>query len=136
MKVEWYLNDTIRNENKEGICSRVRDRTIKITFISEIGNIPLLEVNKDELYGNVGITRSQTRYSLTHSLTYLLAYSLTHLLTHSRTHSYSTGWLYECSNRGICNRSTGECECFPNWGSSNGIGEVGERGDCGYNLIV
>ena len=40
-------------------------------------------------------------------------------------------WL-ECSGRGLCDRSTGDCECFDPFSSSNGSGEPGTRGDCGY----
>merc|ERR1711871_1069860 len=43
----------------------------------------------------------------------------------------------ECSNRGICERETGICRCFPGFGSSDGNGmrsKAGTRGDCGYIL--
>ncbi len=33
---------------------------------------------------------------------------------------------------GICDFSTGKCNCFENWGSSDGAGNVGDLGDCGY----
>lgn len=37
-----------------------------------------------------------------------------------------------CSNRGLCNRLSGQCECDQdNWGSSDGYGNGGSRGDCG-----
>lgn len=40
-----------------------------------------------------------------------------------------------CSNRGICNKHFGFCECFqfpmPGFRSSNGYGGIGDRGDCG-----
>lgn len=40
-----------------------------------------------------------------------------------------------CSNRGICNRFSGQCECDQeSWGSSDGYGLPGSRGDCGYAI--
>ena len=40
-------------------------------------------------------------------------------------------WL-ECSGRGLCDRSTGDCTCFSPFSSSDGHGHSGTRGDCGY----
>ena len=39
----------------------------------------------------------------------------------------------ECSNRGICDWKKGECSCFPGFSSSDGMGNAGERRDCGYH---
>ena len=40
----------------------------------------------------------------------------------------------ECSGRGVCNRNTGVCDCFPGYASSDGgnTNSRGNRGDCGY----
>lgn len=41
-----------------------------------------------------------------------------------------------CSNRGLCERSSGVCECFDTnndyYKSSDGYGHAGSRGDCGW----
>ncbi|KAG6946893.1 hypothetical protein JG687_00016470 [Phytophthora cactorum] len=38
----------------------------------------------------------------------------------------------ECSARGVCDRGTGICSCYPYFLSSDGAGGLGRRGDCGY----
>ena len=47
---------------------------------------------------------------------------------------YITGTkeMMECSGRGLCNRAQGSCTCFPGYGSSDGQGNIGTYGDCGY----
>ncbi|TYZ60351.1 hypothetical protein PybrP1_011202 [[Pythium] brassicae (nom. inval.)] len=39
-----------------------------------------------------------------------------------------------CSNKGTCNYGTGQCQCAAGYGSSDGRGGVGTRGDCGFIL--
>jgi EGF-like domain len=41
----------------------------------------------------------------------------------------------ECSNRGICDESTGTCSCFAGYASSDGLGGLGTRGDCGFTSL-
>ena len=38
----------------------------------------------------------------------------------------------ECSNRGMCDATTGMCTCFAGYSSSDGSGGHGLRGDCGH----
>jgi hypothetical protein len=46
----------------------------------------------------------------------------------------------DCAGRGTCNRKEGVCECFntngDGYASSNGYGEAGVRGDCGYVSLL
>lgn len=37
-----------------------------------------------------------------------------------------------CNNRGLCDTATGKCVCFPTWSSSDGEGNQGNFGDCGF----
>lgn len=43
--------------------------------------------------------------------------------------TYTSG---ECSNRGICDRTSGVCKCFEGFDSSDGKGNIGTTPDCGY----
>lgn len=47
----------------------------------------------------------------------------------------------DCSNHGLCDTDTGMCRCFQSplqglysWDSSDGYGNKGLRGDCGYQV--
>eukprot|EP00499_Haloplacidia_sp_CaronLabIsolate_P015839 CAMPEP_0196773284 /NCGR_PEP_ID=MMETSP1104-20130614/2673_1 /TAXON_ID=33652 /ORGANISM="Cafeteria sp., Strain Caron Lab Isolate" /LENGTH=680 /DNA_ID=CAMNT_0042143429 /DNA_START=101 /DNA_END=2143 /DNA_ORIENTATION=- len=42
----------------------------------------------------------------------------------------------ECSRRGLCDREQGTCTCFTGYGSSDGQGNDGDTGDCGYLVPI
>lgn len=90
-------------------CEYALSQYADITFESELGNVPLLAVAESTLYGNqIYITRAQTG---------------------------STDMLVECGGYGECDRTTGLCRCWDYQGTSDGVGGIGDRGDCGHNLI-
>ena len=91
-----------------------------ITFRTELGDLPLLEVD---------------------------SYYLT--LRDPQTAQFAAGGsavaaeavkgvaaLSDCAGRGLCDASSGLCGCFPAWFSSDGLNEGGRRGDCGVYSIA
>jgi hypothetical protein len=88
---------------------------VTIEFLTELSDQPLLVMTEDAnnplslSSGSVIFSISETRKG--------------------------SGRFLECSGKGSCNRQTGVCECWPYWGSSDGRGNEGNRGDCGFNLI-
>jgi hypothetical protein len=45
------------------------------------------------------------------------------------------GSVHECSSHGDCDRATGDCICWPFRASSDGFGNQGTKGDCGFNVV-
>ena len=40
-----------------------------------------------------------------------------------------------CADHGLCNYETGICNCFDQMTSSDGQGNAGTKGDCGFRNI-
>jgi hypothetical protein len=102
--------------NNRNICNGIGSAsTIEIEFLTELSDQPLL-VMTESIDNPLSVDSGSVEFIIT------------------ETQSGSGRYL-ECSGKGICNRKTGDCECWPNWGSSDGRGNQGIRGDCGFNLI-
>lgn len=74
-----------------------------VTFLTEHGNLPRLQIIQQNV-DNIAVTEQQE----------------------------GTKEVLECAGRGVCDASTGTCECFIGYSSSNGMGGPGTTGDCGY----
>lgn len=93
------------------LCSAA-GTTTQITFTNNPGDVPTLLI-QDRLTGG----------AVTPSLT------ITTPTPGTREEAY-------CSNRGLCDFSSGICVCNPGFSGSNGAGGVGTRGDCGFGTAT
>ena len=82
--------------------------TTSITFLAEFGDPPLLEFDASGLTLSGGSVEA-------------------------KIYEYVKGTkeFVECSNRGLCNTQSGQCECHMGYISSDGFGNIGQRADCG-----
>lgn len=77
---------------------------VNIEFIMPTGDVPEMSIsNSVNIDGALAVTT-----------------------THDGTKEYT-----HCSGRGICDHTSGLCDCFPGFVSSDGQGNIGLRGDCG-----
>lgn len=89
--------------------------TSRVTFRTELGDLPLLGVDGYLL-------RARDPYTAR----FLEGGGV--LVTEAVAGAAA---LAECAGRGTCNAASGLCSCFPGWFSSDGLGRPGRRGDCG-----
>eukprot|EP00601_Ochromonadales_sp_CCMP2298_P000370 CAMPEP_0173180592 /NCGR_PEP_ID=MMETSP1141-20130122/6800_1 /TAXON_ID=483371 /ORGANISM="non described non described, Strain CCMP2298" /LENGTH=1152 /DNA_ID=CAMNT_0014103457 /DNA_START=210 /DNA_END=3668 /DNA_ORIENTATION=- len=99
------------DEGQTNLCSAPNNYRARVTFVSLVGPVALLEVVNQNVLGHPGE------------------------VTVTRLSEGVVEGLFECSGKGDCDRFTGRCKCWNNYGSSDGIGGPGDRGDCGHNLI-
>jgi len=83
-----------------------------ITFITELANVPPITTDVTAL------TNSGSAGSATVTTT-----------------TGGKGYILECGGKGTCDRPSGTCKCWPGWASSDGYGNHGSRGDCGFSSV-
>ena len=97
------------NSRLRSCCSRLLflllNSDIDLTFTTDLGDIPMITLSS----------------SLSGSVILLVAEKVKGTMEDDI-----------CSNRGLCNTLTGECHCHEMFSSSDGAGNKGVRGDCGY----
>ena len=84
---------------------------IQVTFLQDFGDLPLLIPDGTKLGQTSG--------------------SDTPLITAQKVVT-GTKESDICSNHGTCDEEKGICQCLGNWMTSDGHGNAGTRGDCGY----
>lgn len=87
-------------------CSESPGTTIEIQFLTDLGDLPMFELESSLSGTSSGVTIVEVQAG--------------------------TRVGYECSNHGLCNRQTGVCECFTGYVSSDGKGKRGLKGDCSF----
>lgn len=90
------------------VCSPLETVVTNITFKTDHGNVPEFRVDTLALNGTVTVQTLQD----------------------------GSKEAVECSNRGHCDFATGRCDCAPQYGSSDGNGNVGRLGDCGVKNVL
>lgn len=89
---------------QDRVCGTAMQAAVTdITFLTELGDVPLMKADAYKLSGVVSVTEGVKGF----------------------------GSQAECSNKGSCARDEGVCECDAFYFSSNGKGKPGRRGDCG-----
>jgi hypothetical protein len=85
------------------VCNVWDNVTVYIEFETEFGDLPLLQADKAAILINITEYRKGDKEDM------------------------------ECSGQGSCDESTGICDCYEGFGSSNGTTDSqGERGDCSF----
>ena len=98
----------VSNGNTASAACSSSGTYIALTFTVDLGDIPMATVSS--------------------SLT-LTASSATLVVAETTKGTMENA---ECSNSGLCDFETGQCRCHEGYTSSDGAGNLGVRGDCGY----
>ena len=104
--VDIYVGATGLDADALQLC-RASGQSVNIEFLAPTGDVPLVKVDSGDMMGisgSIDVTE----------------------------HIKGTKEYIDCSSRGLCDHTLGECECFAGYSSSDGQGGPGSRGDCGY----
>jgi hypothetical protein len=117
VKVDLLQKDTAGSYASRAVINRACTpngiNELVVTFLDEYGPLPPVTAHKD-----IGRTQTNTVIVVNEN-----GAGLSVLGTKKNL---------ECNGRGLCNRETGDCACFTGYGSSDGNGNAGSRGDCGH----
>ena len=98
---------TVSYSSGSSLCTSDGSNVASVTFTQALGDLPLMGT------GGTG--------SLSGGATLVVS----ELIKGNKENSI-------CSNRGRCDSTTGQCQCYYGYTSSDGNGNGGSRGDCGH----
>merc|ERR1711988_2035409 len=102
---------------------------IQIQFITEHGDLPAITVDDSNLIDSNTDTKLVDFYIKTDGKTISQDDDTTYTSIEGTTESEP------CSNRGLCDRTTGLCTCFNGFSSSDALGGMGTIPDCGHRIV-
>ncbi|GMH94428.1 hypothetical protein TL16_g12904 [Triparma laevis f. inornata] len=100
-----FGNISVTYNQGDVMCMAGGNNIANVTFYSELGQQPLIKGDSELLRGGT-----------------------IEVVQHVKGDKENE----QCSNSGICDRTTGQCQCFNGYSSSDGNGFAGLRNDCGY----
>jgi hypothetical protein len=126
VNVTGYSNETGTLCDADGV-------THAITFLANPGNVPPLLISREQPFAFVSAAEPGNE-------TFVIRHGDFRNGTHGAMSRDGSRVLHECSNRGFCNRVTGECTCYVNWGDSDRVAVhqdpgFGPHKDCSRNLV-
>jgi len=100
--------------------------SVQVTFDNDAqtacGSAQVITVEFETEFGTLPLLKEVSKTSVT-------TLTIAELACSEEPCEYKTNEV--CSGAGICDSSTGLCDCFPGYTSSDGNGNPGTRGDCG-----
>jgi hypothetical protein len=112
-------------EGFTAFCDPAGGNVVRITFTAVPGDVPAIVVSQNALIDTLGLgTVGSGEVAIATDGDSLGPWS-------SRR---GTTTVDVCNNHGLCDSFRGQCRCFPGWASSDGAGNYGIYGDCGYRV--
>jgi hypothetical protein len=99
-------------------ASATVQNVIRVTFTLVFGDVPPLRAGSTALIGTLPTLQTAENGA-----------SINGIMSQAGTKERAV-----CSNKGYCNFDLGECVCATGYASSDGRGNIGNRGDCGFRL--
>lgn len=104
-------NTTETKTAADRVCTALGTNRAIVTFKTDFGDLPAMKAPTLRFIANLVIETDGTGFSVR-----------------------GTKENDMCSNRGLCDYSLGECQCFLGFGNSDGFGNNGPRSDCGRHI--